>query len=99
MELKKYFNFESRKQTDPADTGHKKESMTKIQLIGYGLVEAKRAKEIKPGDTLVWNYGVTSLVDSIEKETRTQIVIRTIAESGKTYTRRMGKERLVGVML
>jgi hypothetical protein len=73
--------------------------MNKIHLIGYGMVNAKPAKEVKKGDTLVWNYGVTSIVDSILRETPTQIVIEERYESGKTYTRRMGKERLVGVML
>ena len=73
--------------------------MNKIHLIGYGIADAKKAKEVKNGDTLVWNYGETSVVESIVKETATQIVIEERYESGKSYTRRMGKERLVGVML
>lgn len=72
--------------------------MNKIHLIGYGKVDAKPAKEVKKGDTLVWNYGTTSVVESIVKETATQIVIEERYDSGKSYTRRMGKERLVGVM-
>lgn len=62
------------------------------------MVDAKPAKEVKKGDTLVWNYGTTSVVESIVKETATQIVIEERYDSGKSYTRRMGKERLVGVM-
>lgn len=72
--------------------------MKKIQLIGYGWVDAHQAKDIKPGDTLMWNYGVTSIVDSIEKETPKQIVIKERYQSGKSYTRRMGKERLVCIL-
>lgn len=63
------------------------------------MVDAKPAKEVKKGDTLVWNYGITSIVEAIVKGTATQIVIEERYESGKSYTRRMGKERLVGVML
>ena len=69
--------------------------MSKIQLIGYGWVEAQPAKNVKQGDTLVWNYGETSVVETIVKETPKQIVITERYRSGKVYTRRMGKERLV----
>ena len=72
--------------------------MEKIQLIGYGWVDAHQAKDIKQGDTLMWNYGVTSVVESIEKETPKQIVIKERYQSGKSYTRRMGKERLVCIL-
>lgn len=72
--------------------------MKKIQLIGCGWVDAQPAKNLKPGDTLMWNYGVTSVVDSIEKETPKQIVIKERAKSGKIYTRRIGKERLVCII-
>ena len=64
--------------------------MKKIQLNGYGWVDAQPAKNLKPGDT--------SVVDSIEKETPKQIVIKERAKSGKIYTRRMGKERLVCII-
>lgn len=72
--------------------------MKKIQLIGYGWVDAHRAKDIKPGYTLMWNYGETSVVESIEKETPKQVVFNIRAKSGKIYTRRMGKERLVCIL-
>ena len=72
--------------------------MKKIQLIGYGLCDAQPAKTIKPGDTLMWNYGVKSVVESIEKETPKQIVIKERYQSGKSYIRRMGKERLVCIL-
>ena len=32
---------------------------------GLGLFVAKRADEIKIGDTLVWNYGATSVVTGL----------------------------------
>ena len=87
------------KTTDPAYTGKRKNDiMKKIQLIGYGLVDAQPAKNIKPGNKLMWNYGVTSVVETIEKETKTQIVIRERYDNGKSYSRRMGKERLVCII-
>ena len=99
MELKFSFKFVSSFKTDPADTGKNKIGiMEKIQLIGYGWVDANKAKNIKPGDTLIWNYGVTSVVESIEKETPKQIVIKERYKSGKVYSRRMGKERLVCIV-
>lgn len=72
--------------------------MKKIQLIGYGWVDAQPAKNVKQGDILMWNYGVTSVVESIEKEAPKQIVIKERYQSGKSYTRRMGKERLVCII-
>lgn len=72
--------------------------MMKIQLIGYGWVEAQPSKNVKPGDTLMWNYGETSVVESIEKETPKQIVIKERYKSGKVYSRRMGRERLVCIV-
>ena len=46
--------------------------MSKIQLICYGWVEAQPAKNVKPGDTLVWNYKS----DNHENKDRNQINIR-----------------------
>lgn len=67
-----------------------------IHLQGIGQNEAIKAKDIKPGDVLKWNYGYTSQVVEIIKETPKQIIVKTVA-SGETYERRFNKERLVGI--
>lgn len=61
------------------------------------MVDAILAKDIKVGDTLVWNYGYTSSVRKIVKETPKQIVINELCEDGNLYERRLGKSRLVGI--
>lgn len=68
-----------------------------VKLIGVGWKDATPAREIKVGDTLVWNYGYTSKVLDIVSETAKQIVIRTESEDGKHYLRRLGKSTLVVV--
>lgn len=65
-------------------------------LQGIGSVNAKPAGEIKLNDKLMWNYGATSIVIAIVKETKSQIVIEEQYESG-TYQRRLGKNRLVAI--
>ena len=65
-------------------------------LQGIGDVKAKPAGEIALGDRLMWNYGATSTVTAIVKETAQQITIEEKCESG-TYQRRMGKSRLVAL--
>ncbi len=70
--------------------------MPQIRLIGVGCKVAKPAGEIKVGDVLIWNYGITSTVLEVVKETRTQIVVMTKNnESGARMLRRMAKKRLV----
>jgi len=69
-----------------------------IRLQGIGWHEAKPARQIKPGDVLVWNYGSKSSVLRIVKETPAQIIIRErYHESGREYNRRLGKDRLVAI--
>ena len=65
-------------------------------LQGIGSVNAKPAGQIKPNDKLMWNFGTTSTVIAIIKETKSQIVIEEQYESG-TYQRRLGKDRLVAI--
>ena len=71
--------------------------MRKIHLQGMGMVDAIPAKDIKLGDVLVWNYGQTSFVRQILKETKTQIVIQTLCGDGNLYKRRLSKNSLVGI--
>lgn len=74
----------------------------KIYLTGYGECDAKPAKEVRVGDIIVWNHGHLSRVESIEKETSTQIVFQ--LSSGESLdnlyyksSRRCGKDRLLGI--
>lgn len=70
--------------------------MPQIRLIGVDCKVAKPAAEIKVGDILLWNYGDTSEVLEIVRETRTQIVIRTRNNNhGLRSERRLVKKRLV----
>jgi len=71
--------------------------MEKIRLQGEGMVDAILAKDIKVGDILCWNYGYTSTVQQIVKETPKQIVIKTLSDDGFLHERRLGKSRLVGI--
>ena len=77
------------------ETGRKGKTMI-TNLQGIGSVNAKPAGEIKLNDKLMWNYGATSIVIAIVKETKSQIVIEEQYESG-TYQRRLGKNRLVAI--
>lgn len=74
----------------------------KIHLIGIGEVPAKKAKDFKTGDIIMWNYGHLSRVEGIEKETKTQIIFKLSSganEDNLYYksTRRVGRERLLAI--
>lgn len=72
-------------------------SANTIQLQSIGHVLGTPAGEIKKGDTLMWNFGTTSVVSEILKQTEKTIVI---AESydGKIYERKLSKKRLVCIL-
>ena len=67
-----------------------------IQLQSVGLVKGTRAGEIKIGTTLLWNFGATSVVREITKETKKSIWFLTETENGNTYNRRFLKTRIIG---
>lgn len=71
--------------------------MEKIRLQGVGMVDAILAQDIQVGDVLCWNYGYTSTVQQIVKETPKQIVIQERCSDGNLYDRRLAKSRLVGI--
>jgi hypothetical protein len=70
--------------------------MNTIKLQGIGSTTAKMAKELKIGDITVWNFGGTAKVLAIVSETAKFITFK-IEESTGVYTRRLKKNRLVGV--
>tara|TARA_R110000744_G_scaffold314109_1_gene421168 strand:- start:328 stop:549 length:222 start_codon:yes stop_codon:yes gene_type:complete len=69
-----------------------------IQLQSVGLVNGTQAGEIKVGTTLLWNFGATSVVKSISKETNKSIWFITETENGNTYNRRFLKTRIIGTL-
>ena len=74
-------------------------SKNAMQLQGIGWVEGTPAGEIKPGAILGWNYGYTSTVLKVVKETAKSIVVESRSdESGNTYQRRFLKTRLVCIV-
>jgi len=70
--------------------------MSTIKLQGIGSTTAKMAQDLKVGDITVWNFGSTAKVLAIAKETAKFITFK-IEESSGVYTRRLKKDRLVGV--
>ncbi|CAB4144502.1 hypothetical protein UFOVP457_47 [uncultured Caudovirales phage] len=67
-----------------------------MRLIEMGLVLGTPASEIKVGDFLMWNYGYTSQVNSIIRETAKTLTISvTETKSQKIFERKLHKNRLV----
>jgi hypothetical protein len=69
-----------------------------IHLQGVGRFQAKPVSEVAVGDRLVWNYGYTSEVVSIERVSPAFVAVTTRGEEGldgRLYTRRMKLSRLV----
>ena len=67
-----------------------------IQLQHIGKVEAIQAGDLKAGMQMMWNFGHTSTVVAIEKETAKSIwITEKINQSDFTITRRFTKTRLV----
>ena len=71
--------------------------MKTIHLQGIGKREASFASEIKAGDTLIWNFGESERVLSINKETTSVIWILLQSITGETRTIKMLKSRLVAI--
>lgn len=66
-----------------------------LQLQSVGHVLGTPAGELKVGDSLMWNFGSTSTVEKIVKQTAKTIWISEKYEDGKSYERRLLKTRLV----
>lgn len=64
-----------------------------IQLQGIGKTNATQVQNLKVGDTVIWNFGHTSKVTGLVKETKTQLIV----ELDGDHTRRLAKTRLIGV--
>lgn len=72
--------------------------MKTIQLQSIGKRKATEAKNIKVGDTLIWNFGLTEKVTSIDySKTGKTMFLGITCKSGWTGTRRISTERLVAI--
>jgi len=67
-----------------------------VRLQGIGLCNGIMAREIKVGDTLVWNQGYTSKVKTIlfSASGKTMEIIE-VYKDDKEYTRKLKSDRLV----
>lgn len=71
-----------------------------VKLQGlYCPRNARKAKNIIPGDILAWNFGHTSKVLNLEfsKTGKTVNITFEETENGKIYSRKFGSERLIAV--
>ena len=70
--------------------------MQTVQLQGIGKKPGKAARDIKPGDVLIWNYGFKSLVIDVSSSASGKTITATLKEdSGKIVNRIMRANRLV----
>jgi hypothetical protein len=75
----------------------------KLHLQGIGKVDAIQAKDLKVGDTIMWNYGSTSKVIALtpNKTSKTLIVTTEYLDYNgdlATYDRKMTSTRLVAIV-
>lgn len=69
-----------------------------IHLQAIGRVRAKPASEIAVGDVLVWNFGMRTLVEGVREVSKCYLEVAELSEeSGGRTTRRMKRDRLVGL--
>lgn len=70
--------------------------MTNLVRLQYiGLCPGVLVSEIKVGDTLMWNYGITSEVVAIEAKSRHFVVITERSKDGTESKRTMKLSRYV----
>ena len=65
-----------------------------VHLQSIGKTPAKKGGEIKAGDTLVYNFGSTAKVTGV-RDHSAKFVMVTMESGGKSYTQKMGRDRLV----
>lgn len=72
--------------------------LQQLQLIGLGMVPAKRADALEVGDVTLWNYGYRYTVLEVWRKSEHFVGVRSRDErSGKVYERRFRTSRLVGI--
>lgn len=65
-----------------------------IHLQAIGKVEAIQAGEAKAGMIMTYNFGIQATILSVTKVSPKLVLIET-QESGKVYSRRYGRDRLI----
>lgn len=68
-----------------------------VKLIDYGWCPAIQADQLKVGQTLRYNYGYTAVVVKIEHASPQFLAITTDNGTGRVYTRRYKRTKLVPV--
>ena len=70
-----------------------------VQLQGIGRRPAVRARELKPGMRILWNFGYSSTVVSVIPSGTGKSVTLTTRKpfTGKIYTRRTTSDRLFAI--
>jgi hypothetical protein len=72
--------------------------MTTIHLQSIGRIKGIEAGKLKSGDVTVWNFGYTSTVIEVVKETAKTIIFKMRSDdSGNIHERRFKKDRVVGI--
>ena len=65
-----------------------------IWLQSYGLAPAKQAKELKPGDIRLYNFGSTGEILSVRQGKKT-VYIEIQEENGQIYNVKYRSERYI----
>ena len=70
-----------------------------VQLQGIGKKPGKPARELRPGDVIIWNYGYKSTVilATPSKTGKTIDALLLSHDTGATRARKLGAGRLVAV--
>lgn len=69
-----------------------------IHLQGIGKHYAIKAAKLVPGMTMIWNFGYTSTVKTVEaSKTGKTVTVVSITPDGSEYGRRFSADRLVAV--
>lgn len=71
--------------------------MNTIHLQGYGKAPAIPLSDVRVGDVLLYNYGITGIVVAVEPVGTASMRITTLASDGKQYTVRRRATTLQGI--
>ena len=66
-----------------------------VHLIGMGSVPAKPAQDLKVGDLVVYNYGETAKIFTLEILKSGWVRYQVRSKSGQTYSRKKRFDTLV----
>lgn len=81
-----------------AHTQQKTPLTGRVHLQSYGFADAVKAMALEPGDVMIWNWGQTSEVVSVDSVSAHYLTITEKTKTGYQGERRFKKDRLVGVV-